>query len=703
MKNLLFILLLCLAGSALHAQLIWDGDASNGTGIFKATGTGNVEAPSTLTAISDPVRGLIWRYHKPSGSNRCENHGIKLNGASYVFQNNTTYYFGWSTKLTDATNNNANFQWKSYGTHIQNFPVVLKMIDGRMHMLQRQPENQTSLIWSIPFSANTWYHITIALHLSDELLGGWVEIWFNGVKQTFTNGTQRYACRTFDGGHVCPKWGVYGASATTMTNFVDDLKVGSSWASVQPVGTPPQPPAAPASLTANAVSSSRIDLGWADNSSNEDQFRIERSTDGGSNWSFLANAAADATSYQNTGLTASTTYHYRVRAENSAGNSAYSNTANATTGSGTTLINVALNKTATASGNDGNLPGGAVDGSTTSRWSASPIPQWLEVDLGAVYDISRTELVAYEDRAYRFTVEAKTTAGGTYAQIVNRSSNTTPGTIAAPITDNFTAVPARYVRLNVTGASGYTGTWASIIEFRVFGVAGGSLPPVGVGTTQAESLNLSGFEANTFEGADAIRAVNDNVGSANGSFTGTTGNYDITVRYFDENDGAATLRLLVGGVQAGSITLNVNDNTWKDWVIPAIAIANGQEIRFEGSRQSGEHLRVDYLNIATAAQLLTAGSSGSAGIENARTDLKLTVVPNPVVNQQTMFRYSLQQAGRVRIAVYNMAGQEEVITNAFQQAGNYSVPWNTRGKAVGVYIARINAGETVKSVKVVVK
>lgn len=512
-------MIVLLLGWNGQAQLIWDGDASNGTGIFKAIGTGNVESPSTLTAVTDATHGLVWRYHKPSGSNRCENHGIKLNGSSFVFQNNTTYYLGWSTKLTNTTNNNANFQWKSYGTHIQNFPVVLKMIDGRLHMLQRQPENQSSLIWSIPFSANTWYHITIGLHLSDELRGGWVEIWFNGVKQTFTNGTQRYACRTFDGGHVCPKWGVYGASATTMTNFVDDLKVGSSWASVQPDGvTPP-------------------------------------------------------------------------------------------------LQNVALGKPATASSNDGNLPGGAVDGSTTTRWSASPIPQWLEVDLGAVYDISKTEVVAYEDRAYRFTVEAKTIAEGTYTQIVNRSTNTTPGTIAAPITDNFAATPARYVRINVSGASGYTGSWSSIIEFRVFGVTG---------------------------------------------------------------------------------------STWKDWVIPGVAIANGQEIRLEGSRQSGEHLRVDYISIAGAAQLLTAQKTGAGRIAAEET-VSIQVFPNPVVNKQATIRYALSKADRVRVVIYNISGQEEEITNTFQQPGRYALPWNTTGKPAGIYIARIIAGNQVKSVKVAVK
>jgi titin len=79
------------------------------------------------------------------------------------------------------------------------------------------------------------------------------------------------------------------------------------------------------------VSTSQIDLTWADNSSNEDGFKIERSTDG-VNFAQIATASANATTYSNTGLTASTLYYYRVFAYNTAGNSASpSNTASATT------------------------------------------------------------------------------------------------------------------------------------------------------------------------------------------------------------------------------------------------------------------------------------------------------------------------------------------------------------------------------------
>ena len=92
------------------------------------------------------------------------------------------------------------------------------------------------------------------------------------------------------------------------------------------------PSNAPTTLVAAAVSSSQIDLVWQDNAMNESGFRIERCNGTGcTSFAEIATVGANATSYQNTGLVASTSYSYRVRAYNPGGTSAYSNTASATT------------------------------------------------------------------------------------------------------------------------------------------------------------------------------------------------------------------------------------------------------------------------------------------------------------------------------------------------------------------------------------
>ncbi len=83
-------------------------------------------------------------------------------------------------------------------------------------------------------------------------------------------------------------------------------------------------PNAPSDLTCTAVSISQIDLLWVVNSDNEDGFKIERRKVGES-FSLIYTTGANETSYSDIGLEANTTYYYRVRAYNTAGDSAYSN------------------------------------------------------------------------------------------------------------------------------------------------------------------------------------------------------------------------------------------------------------------------------------------------------------------------------------------------------------------------------------------
>jgi carboxypeptidase T len=92
------------------------------------------------------------------------------------------------------------------------------------------------------------------------------------------------------------------------------------------------PPAAPSNLTASAVSNSQTNLSWADNSSDESNFKIERCTgESCSDFAQIAIVSANLTAYSDSGLLGSTSYSYRVRASNSSGDSGYSNTASTTT------------------------------------------------------------------------------------------------------------------------------------------------------------------------------------------------------------------------------------------------------------------------------------------------------------------------------------------------------------------------------------
>ena len=96
-------------------------------------------------------------------------------------------------------------------------------------------------------------------------------------------------------------------------------------------GGPPQdttPPTAPSGLTATAISQTRIDLSWTASfdAVGVTGYKVERCQGDSTCTPFVEIATPTGTTYSNTGLTAGTTYSYRVRATDAAGNlSGYSN------------------------------------------------------------------------------------------------------------------------------------------------------------------------------------------------------------------------------------------------------------------------------------------------------------------------------------------------------------------------------------------
>ena len=117
-------------------------------------------------------------------------------------------------------------------------------------------------------------------------------------------------------------------------NAANSLGVTSAWSTARSFKTAlGPPPAAPSGLSATALSSTRIDLAWTDNSDNETGFKVERKKVGTTSFAQVGIVGPNITSFSNaTGLTANTQYIYRVRAYlGTTLNSAYSDEASATT------------------------------------------------------------------------------------------------------------------------------------------------------------------------------------------------------------------------------------------------------------------------------------------------------------------------------------------------------------------------------------
>ncbi len=114
---------------------------------------------------------------------------------------------------------------------------------------------------------------------------------------------------------------------------VGNLGPYSNVASAQTPAPDAQPPTAPASLTATAISTGQINLGWTAATDNVavTGYHVERCLGTGCT-TFAEVGTPATTAFSDTGLAAGTLYSYRVRANDAAGNlGAYSNVASATT------------------------------------------------------------------------------------------------------------------------------------------------------------------------------------------------------------------------------------------------------------------------------------------------------------------------------------------------------------------------------------
>jgi chitodextrinase len=271
-----------------------------------------------------------------------------------------------------------------------------------------------------------------------------------------------------------------------------------------------QPPTAPGSLGATAITSARIDLSWSASTDNVGitGYLIERCT--GPSCSSFAQIAAPAgtgTTYSDTGLTPNTSYSYRVRAKDGAGNlSPYSNVASATTLPDTQPPTAPSNLGATAfSGNRIDLSWTAatdnvgVTGYLIERCTGGGCSNFAQIAAPAGTGTTFSDPTVSSGISYSYQVRA-TDAAGNLGPYSNVASATTPAPDTQPATApsglTATGVSNAQINLSWTASTDNVAVTGYLIE-RCTGSGCLNFTQVGTTTGTGTTYSDSGLATST--------------------------------------------------------------------------------------------------------------------------------------------------------------------------------------------------------------
>ncbi|MEV4636927.1 CARDB domain-containing protein [Actinoplanes sp. NPDC049548] len=261
--------------------------------------------------------------------------------------------------------------------------------------------------------------------------------------------------------------------------------------------------------------------------------------------------------------------------------------------------NLALGKTATASGAHGEYPARNVnDGNAQSYWESpsNAFPQWIQIDLGGSVAVDQVVLklppaTAWATRTQTLSVQGSTDGTG-FSTLSASAGRVFDPASANTVTIGFTAATTRYVRIAITGNTGWPA--GQLAELEIYGVAGGPEdpgdPPAGTDLAAGKPVEAS---SSTF----TFVAANANDGN-----TGT---------YWESAGFPATLTIRLGGdADVTGVVLKLNpDPIWGPRTQSLQVLGRGQTATGFTSLKP----RADYaFNPATNQNTVTIPVSGRA-------------------------------------------------------------------------------------------
>jgi hypothetical protein len=291
--------------------------------------------------------------------------------------------------------------------------------------------------------------------------------------------------------------------------------------------------------------------------------------------------------------------------------------------------NLALGKSATASGVNGPYGASQVnDGNADSYWESpnNAFPQWVQVDLGSAVAIDQVKLklppaTAWATRTETLSVQGST-SGSSWSVLSASAGRTFNPASGNAVTIDFTAATVRYVRVNVTGNTGWPA--AQLSELEIYGVTGGGNPdpdpPTGTNIAAGKAMEAS---------------------SSVFTFTAPNANDNNLGTYWESNGFPATLTTHLGAnADITGVVVKLNpDSSWgaRTQSIQVLGRAQGAstytslkaraDYAFGGGGQNT--VTIGVTGRVADVQLQVFSNTGAPGAQVAEIGVLGTFAPNP--------------------------------------------------------------------------
>src|SRR5581483_11987266 len=210
--NLLLAVAALSAASSARATILWDpADAGQLPTLSSADLCGSI------SWYNDSQRGTCYRVQCVDTTTTDNRERAEF---THYIDEGTTAYIGWRSRLDLISSSEVRTlgQFKAHGSWTINYPFTIEASGNTYRLVTFDTSNTGTTIWSITLpSKSTWISMELKVNVSSDPSVGYIELWYNGTHQVFSNGSTRWNGATFSGSSCDFHWGIYRSTRVNGT------------------------------------------------------------------------------------------------------------------------------------------------------------------------------------------------------------------------------------------------------------------------------------------------------------------------------------------------------------------------------------------------------------------------------------------------------------------------------------------------------